>query len=73
MGGADRNVRPSCFGQDRWNSQFRLLSTETELEYLTGWFVLGYQVTDTGSVGGGFGVSRADLTLLWLPVCQWAK
>ncbi|MES2475355.1 MAG: outer membrane protein transport protein [Verrucomicrobiota bacterium] len=44
------------------NSQFRLLSTETELQYLTGWFVMGYEVTDTWSVGGGFGVSRADLT-----------
>jgi long-chain fatty acid transport protein len=44
------------------NSQFRLLSTETELQYLTAWFVLGYEVTDTWSVGGGFGASRADLT-----------
>ncbi len=47
------------WGQD---SQFRLLSTETELQYLTGWFVLGYKITDTWSVGGGFGVSQADLT-----------
>ncbi len=45
------------------NSQFRDLATETELQYLTAWFVLGYKLTDTWSVGGGFGVSRADLTI----------
>ncbi len=43
-------------------SQFRLLSTETQLDYFTAWFVLGYEITDTWSIGGGLGVSYADLT-----------
>jgi long-chain fatty acid transport protein len=45
------------------NSQFRYLATETQLQLVTGWFVLGYEVTDTFSIGGGFGVSHADLKL----------
>lgn len=45
------------------NSQFRYLATETQLELLTAWLVLGYEVTDTFSVGGGIGLSRADLKL----------
>ena len=43
------------------NTQFRYLATQTELNYATAWAVLGYQVTDTFSVGGGFGVHHADL------------
>lgn len=45
------------------NSQFRYLATETELIYGTGWFVLGYELTETLSIGGGFGVHHADLKL----------
>ena len=45
------------------NTQFRQLATETELNYLTGWAVLGYKLTDTLSIGGGFGVHQADATL----------
>ena len=45
------------------DSQFRYLSTETELTYVTGWMVLGYQITDTLSIGGGVGISHADLKL----------
>ncbi len=45
------------------DSQFRLLATETELTYVTGWLVLGYEITDTLSVGGGFGVHYADLSM----------
>ncbi len=46
-----------------WGSdtQFRYLATETELTYATAWAVLGYKVTDTFSIGGGFGVHYADL------------
>ena len=43
------------------NSQFRLLATETELTYATAWLVLGYELTDTLSIGGGLGVHHADL------------
>jgi long-chain fatty acid transport protein len=43
------------------SSQFRLLATETELTYVTAWLVLGYEVTDTLSIGGGIGISYADL------------
>jgi long-chain fatty acid transport protein len=43
------------------NSQFRYLATETELTYATGWAVLGYELTETLSIGGGFGVHHADL------------
>jgi long-chain fatty acid transport protein len=43
------------------SSQFRLLATETELTYATAWLVLGYELTDTLSIGGGVGVHRADL------------
>lgn len=39
---------------------FSPIANETELDYLTGWAVLGYKVTDTWSVGGGFGLSYAD-------------
>jgi long-chain fatty acid transport protein len=48
-----------------WGSdtQFRYLATETELNYATGWVVLGYKVTDTFSIGGGFGVHYADLKI----------
>lgn len=61
VGGIGVNT-PFGLGTD-WgqNSQFRLLSTETELNYITTWFVLGYKVTDTWSIGGGVGVSYADL------------
>jgi long-chain fatty acid transport protein len=45
------------------DSQFRALATETELTYATAWAVLGYRLTDTLSVGGGIGVSHADLKL----------
>jgi long-chain fatty acid transport protein len=45
------------------SSQFRLLATETELTNLTGWLVLGYELTETLSVGGGLGVHYADLSL----------
>ena len=48
-----------------WGSdtQFRYLATETELNYATAWAVLGYKVTDTFSIGGGFGVHHADLKI----------
>ncbi|RYD22780.1 MAG: hypothetical protein EOP88_06790 [Verrucomicrobiaceae bacterium] len=45
------------------NSQFRYLATETQLQLLTAWLVLGYEVTETFSIGGGIGVSHADLKL----------
>lgn len=45
------------------SSQFRLLATETELSYVTAWLVLGYEITDTLSVGGGLGVHHADLRM----------
>jgi long-chain fatty acid transport protein len=45
------------------DSQFRYLATETELTYATGWAVLGYELTDTLSIGGGFGVHHADLNI----------
>ena len=45
------------------NSQFNLLAIETELTYATAWAVLGYQVTDTFSIGGGFGIHHADLRM----------
>ena len=45
-----------------WNDQtlFRQLAIETELEYLTGWMVAGHRLTDTLSIGGGFGIHYAD-------------
>ena len=45
------------------SSQFRLLATETELTYVTAWLVLGYEVTDTLSIGGGIGIHYADLKI----------
>ncbi len=45
------------------NTPFRQLAMETELTYVTGWVVLGYKVTDTLSLGGGFGVHHADIRL----------
>lgn len=45
------------------NTQFRMLAMTTELEYVTGWMVLGYQLTDTLSIGGGFGIHHADMGL----------
>lgn len=42
-------------------SQFSPLAIDTELTYVTGWAVLGYKLTDTFSVGGGFGVHHANL------------
>jgi len=45
------------------NTQFRQIATETQLTYLTGWAVAGYKLTDTLSVGGGFGLSYADARL----------
>lgn len=42
------------------NTPFKFLSMETKLSYMTGWAVLGYKLTDTLSIGGGFGVSYAD-------------
>jgi len=41
-------------------SQFRQLSIDTELQYVTAWFVAAHKLTDTFSVGGGFGIHRAD-------------
>jgi len=48
-----------------WSSStpFRQLAMETELTYATGWAVLAYEVTDTISIGGGFGVHHADLMM----------
>lgn len=45
------------------NSPLRYAATETELAYVTGWFVLGYELSDTFSIGGGLGVHHADLQL----------
>lgn len=42
------------------STPFKFLAMETKLTYLTGWTVLGYKLTDTLSVGGGFGFSYAD-------------
>jgi long-chain fatty acid transport protein len=42
------------------NTPFQFLADRTELKYLTGWMVLGYKLTDTFSVGGGFGIHHAD-------------
>ncbi len=48
-----------------WDDQtvFRQLAIETELNYLTGWFVAAREITDTFSIGGGFGISYADARL----------
>lgn len=45
------------------NTPFRQLATETQLDYINGWAVLGYKLTDTFSVGGGFGLAYADASL----------
>ena len=45
------------------NTQFRMLAITTELEYMTGWLVMGYQLTDTLSIGGGMGIHHADMSL----------
>lgn len=45
------------------NTPFRQLAMETELTYATGWAVLGYELTDTLSIGGGIGVHHADIML----------
>lgn len=45
------------------NTPFRQLAMSTELNYVTGWFVLAYQATETLSLGGGLGVHYADLSL----------
>ncbi len=45
------------------NTPFRQLAMQTDLKYATGWAVLGYKLTDTLSVGGGFGVHHADMML----------
>jgi long-chain fatty acid transport protein len=45
------------------NTPFRQIAMETELIYGTGWGVLAYELTDTLSIGGGFGVHRADINL----------
>lgn len=45
------------------NTPFRQLAIETDLRYVTGWVVLGYKLTDTLSVGGGFGINYADLSM----------
>ncbi len=42
---------------------FRPLAVKTELNYLAGWFVAGHRLTDTVSIGGGFGVHHADALL----------
>ena len=44
-------------------TQFRQLAITTELEYLTGWLVAAYQLTDTLSFGGGLGIHHADMSL----------
>ena len=41
-------------------SPLGFFANETELDYVTGWFVAGYEITDEWSVGGGFGVHYAD-------------
>lgn len=45
------------------NTPFRQLAMTTELDYVTGWLVMGYKVTDTFSIGGGFGLHYADLKM----------
>ena len=45
------------------DSQFSAIAVETELTYATLWSVLGYELTDTFSIGGGFGVHHADLRM----------
>lgn len=45
------------------NTPFRWLAMTTELDYATGWVVMAYEVTDTLSIGGGFGVHYADLNM----------
>ena len=41
-------------------TQFSPLAIETELDYVTGWLVGGYKITDEISVGGGLGIHYAD-------------
>lgn len=43
------------------NTQFNLLATKTRLDLATAWFVAGYELTDTWSIGGGVGISHANL------------
>jgi long-chain fatty acid transport protein len=45
------------------NTPFRQAAIDTQLQYATGWAVLGYKLTDTLSIGGGLGVHHADLGL----------
>ena len=47
---------------------FSAVATETELNYATGWAVLGYEVNDTFSIGGGLGFTYADASLKRLAV-----
>jgi long-chain fatty acid transport protein len=42
------------------DSGFAPVATKTELKYATGWGVLGYEVNECFSIGGGIGVSYAD-------------
>jgi long-chain fatty acid transport protein len=42
---------------------FRAVTTLTELEYVTGWAVVGYRVSDSFSLGGGVGLHHADARL----------
>jgi long-chain fatty acid transport protein len=42
------------------STPFSPLAIETELNYVTGWAVAGYKVTDEISIGGGFGLHYAD-------------
>ncbi len=52
-----------------WNGStpFSVIAKQTELDYLTGWTVLGYKLTDELSVGGGFGVHYADAKFIKNP------
>jgi long-chain fatty acid transport protein len=45
------------------NTPFRQLAMTTELDYVTGWLVMAYEVTDTFSIGGGCGLHYADIRL----------
>lgn len=42
---------------------FREVATLTELKYVTGWAVLGYEINECFSVGGGVGLHYADARL----------
>jgi len=50
------------------NTPFSAVTTETELNYVTAWAVLGYEVSETFSIGGGLGFTHADASLKRLAV-----